>query len=319
MKKICYNCFRSSRADCKFCQFCGFPLNYSNQQDYKNTLPCGLILFGRYMIGRVLGQGGFGITYLAFDYPSKKYVAIKEYYPRETARRADKTRVIPYNAQRVDGYKYGLRSFVEEAETLAKFTDNPYIVKVYRLFRENGTAYFVMDFIRGHSLAKILQARGGRLHWEEVMILLNPIMRAMQSVHSQKIIHRDIAPDNIVLANDGTVKLLDFGAARYSMGKYSRSLDVILKRGFAPVEQYNRHGKQGPYTDIYAMAATIYVSITGVIPPESTERIENDRLIPPRKLGADIPEKSEKALLKALSLKAEDRFSTMAEFQNALL
>jgi serine/threonine protein kinase len=207
---------------------------------------------------------------------------------------------------------------LQEAETLAQFIGNKNIVRVHSYFEENGTAYFVMDFIEGTSFDVYIKEHGGRVSYEEAEKILLPVMDALAAVHSKGIVHRDVTPDNIYITKDGTVKLLDFGAARYSLGDKSKSLDVVLKHGFAPKEQYTRHGRQGPFTDVYALGATFYFAITGRRPPDSIDRLEEDTLIPPSKLGVEIPPLKENAILFALNVQPNKRFQSMAAFVQAL-
>lgn len=258
----CYNCFQnlSSPGPCPHC-------GYDPKQDagkFPLALPHGSILAGQYITGRVLGQGGFGITYLALDNKTNQRVAVKEFLPDTMAGRSGGSlQVTAYSGDRGTQFQYGLDCFLEEAKTLAKFLDNPNIVGVHSYFQENGTAYFSMEYIEGISLKSHLRACGGHLTWEETVRLLLPVMNALESVHREGLIHRDVTPDNIYIAGNGQVKLLDFGAARYSLGDRSRSLDVILKSGYAPKEQYTRRSRQGPYTDVYSVAACLYAAVTG--------------------------------------------------------
>lgn len=282
------------------------------------ALPEGTILAGQYMIEKALGQGGFGITYRAVDHKTGQKVAVKEFFPDTLAYR-ETTTVISYPGERTENYEYGKESFLQEAQTLAEFIGNENIVRIHSYFEENGTAYFVMDYIEGKSFDEYLKEKGGRIGIEETERILLPIMDALNAVHSKGIVHRDVTPDNIYLTNDGKVKLLDFGAARYSLGDKSRSLDVILKHGFAPKEQYTRRGKQGPFTDVYSLGATFYFALTGKRPPDSVERLDEDDLIPPSSLGVEIPKQKEDAILKALSVQPQDRFQSMGEFKNAML
>ncbi len=317
-KKICYGCFREIADEAGKCPYCGYQ-GKQNISQYPIALPEGTILNGCYIIGRVLGQGGFGITYVAQDYKRKKLVAIKEYYPDTMVVRTDGHSVAAYSSQHAEGFTYGKACFLEEAKTLAEFIGNPNIVRVYCYFEENGTAYFAMDYVDGVSFQKYLAEHGGRISWHQTKNMLIPIMDALAAVHVKGIIHRDVSPDNIYVAKDGTVKLLDFGAARYSLGDRSRSLDVVLKHGYAPKEQYARHGRQGPYTDVYSMAATMYYAITFRVPPDSIDRSEEDELIMPSSLGVAIPPEEEDVLLKALAVRASDRYQNMTEFKQALL
>jgi serine/threonine protein kinase len=281
------------------------------------ALPENTILAGQYVIVRVLGQGGFGITYEAVDHKTGQKVAVKEFFPDTMATRTQTT-VTAFAGERGESFAYGKSCFLQEAETLAQFIGNENIVRVHSYFEENGTAYFVMDFIEGTSFDVYIKEHGGRVSYEEAERILLPVMDALAAVHSKGIVHRDVTPDNIYITKNGTVKLLDFGAARYSLGDKSRSLDVVLKHGFAPKEQYTRHGKQGPFTDVYSLGATFYFAIAGRRPPDSIDRLEEDDLVPPSSLGVRIPPEKEDALLKAMSVQPADRYPNMIEFRAAL-
>ena len=287
-------------------------------EKYPLALPQGTILAGQYIIDHALGQGGFGITYKATDHKTGQKVAVKEFFPDSMATRTQTT-VTAFSGERGESFAYGKSCFLQEAETLAEFIGNENIVKVHSYFEENGTAYFVMDFVEGTSFDQYIKEHGGRISYEEAEQILLPVMDALAAVHSRGIVHRDVTPDNIYITKDGTVKLLDFGAARYSLGDKSRSLDVVLKHGFAPKEQYTRHGKQGPFTDVYTVGASFYFAITGRRPPDSIDRLEEDDLIPPSSLGVAIPPAKEDALLQAMSVQASARFQTMGAFKQALL
>ena len=313
---LCYNCFKEIE-DAAFCPYCGYNAA-SDSAKYPLALPHGTVLGGRYVTGKVLGQGGFGITYVAQEYADKRLVAIKEYFPDTLAIRQNHTMVSTINGEREENYRYGMECFLSEAKTLAEFIGNPNIVRIYSYFEENDTAYFAMEYIEGVPLIDYVKQQGGKIPYEEALTYILPIMDALSAVHAKGIIHRDISPDNIIITNDGSVKLIDFGAARYSMGDRSRSLDVVLKHGFAPMEQYTRRGRQGPYTDVYSLAATLYRCITGRIPPDSVDRIAEDSLIPPSGFGVHIPQHAEDAILKALEVMTVNRYQTMAQFKAAL-
>lgn len=315
----CPNCFGEYDEAMETCPFCGYAPTAQSDQ-YPLALAPGRILAGRYILGRVLGQGGFGITYLAWDARDKVRVAIKEFFPDSLVmRQPDTTQVALLTADRQENFRFGKEQFLAEAKTLAQFVDNPNIVSVYSYFEENGTAYFAMEYVEGESLKGYLKEKGGRLSWDETLQLLTPVMDALQAVHSKGIIHRDVKPDNIFITEDGHTKLLDFGSARYSLGDRSRSLDVVLTAGYAPKEQYARHSRQGPYTDVYSLAACFYACITGTVPTESVERTEDDDLPLPSARGAKLPAYAEDAILKGLSIKAENRWQTMADFKANLL
>ncbi len=288
-------------------------------EDYPLALPKGTVLAGQYQIDMVLGQGGFGITYRAKDLKNGTNTAIKEFFPDSLAARTNGTAVSAFSGERSESFEYGKSCFLKEAETLAQFIGNENIVRVISYFEENGTAYFVMEFIEGLNFDEYISQHGGKISFEAASRVLVPIMDALAAVHRKGIIHRDVTPDNIFITNDGIPKLLDFGAARYSLGDKSQSLDVVLKHGFAPKEQYTRRGKQGPYTDVYSLGASFYYAITGKRPPDSIERMDEDNLIPPSAIGIHIPYEAEEAILKALNLQPVERFQSMEEFRKALL
>ena len=318
MGELCIHCFQE-KVHAGPCKNCGFDPT-GQQEKYPQALPPNTILNGRYIIGHVLGQGGFGVTYIAQDYQTKERVAIKEYFPKDLSARTGSYRVTPYSGQRQQDYEFGKRRFLDEAETLAKFGSDPYIVNVYRYFEEESTqtAYFVMEYVDGLSLESYAKSKGGRLSPEETNSILIPIMHSLSEIHKHGIVHRDIAPDNILLTEDLRPKLIDFGAARSSTGNKSMSIDVVVKHGFAPKEQYSRHGKVGAFTDVYSMGASWYYCVTGRIPPDSIDRVEEDGLILPGTLGVKLMEEQLNALLKALAVSAEDRFQSMEEFAVAL-
>ncbi len=314
---ICYNCFQD-RGNSLVCPHCKFNAA-EDREMYPTALPAGITLGKDYLLGRVLGQGGFGITYVAQDRKNGKLVAIKEYFPDSMAARDNSYSVSPYSGERGEGFRYGKQCFLEEAKTLAAFIGNPSIVRVYRYFEEFGTAYFVMEYIEGISLKDYLKSHGGKISFEEAKRILIPVMDALSMVHAKGIVHRDISPDNIIITNSGKIKLLDFGAARYSLGDMSRSLDVVLKHGYAPREQYSRHGRQGPFTDVYSLSATFYRSITGIVPQDSIDRMDEDLLVNPRYYCPDLTPQGEFALFKGLAIQPADRFQTTQQLKERML
>ena len=279
----------------------------------------GIELNNRYKIDDILGHGWFGITYSALDKILNVKVAIKEYLPRQLATRAEgQTKVSIFTGESRKHYDYGLKKFLEEAQSIAQFSHHPNIVSARDYFETNNTAYMVMEYIEGVTLKEYLEQKGGRIPFEEAKAIMMPVMDALREVHSVGLLHRDISPDNIYITTTGQVKVLDFGAARYYAGEQSKSLSVILKPGYAPEEQYRSSGKQGTWTDVYATGATIYRVISGKTPPEALDRKEEDTLELPSQMGISIPADAEKALLKALAVSAVQRFQTMGEFQAAL-
>ena len=312
-ERVCYGCFQEKEPG-SICPYCGFD---ENEEKPYLALPLGTILNGRYMTGKVLGIGGFGITYLGYDLTLEIKVAIKEYMPSALAtRHADQYSVVLTGRVETD-YRYGMERFLDEARILAKLQNTPHIVSVQNYFKENNTAYFVMEYIDGMSLKEYLTSQGDSIPYGQAMTILQPVMEALEQVHALNLLHRDISPDNIYITSAGESRLLDFGAARFAMGD-GKSVSVILKHGYAPEEQYSSHGNQGPWTDVYAMGATLYRCVTGVLPPDSIERIHGDTLKKPSELGVRLPANAENAIVKALALKPENRFSNMSEFILAL-
>jgi len=280
----------------------------------------GTILNNRYVIETVLGHGGFGITYAAHDRTLNVRVAIKEYLPRQLATRGEgKTRVSVFSGEAQQHFAYGLKKFLEEAQSVARFAHHPNVVSARDYFEAHGTAYMVMEYVEGITFKEYLANKGGRIAFEEARDIMMPVMDALREVHQAGMLHRDISPDNIYITTGAQVKILDFGAARYFAGEQSKSLSVILKSGYAPEEQYRSSGKQGAWTDVYAVGATIYKALTGQTPPDALDRMAGETLMPPSRLGVTIPQAAEQALLQALAVIAGQRLQSMGEFQQALL
>jgi len=251
------------------CHNCGWPAEKNNEP---HQLPVGTVLRGQYMVGRVLGQGGFGITYLGWDAYLEAPVAIKEYYPSYMVSRDHTvTRYVRcYTAQIREQYAASKARFLREARTLAKFQDEPAVVHIRSCFEENDTAYIIMEYLHGETLAdRIL--RTGPMAADRLLELLKPVMEALEDVHQANIVHRDISPDNIMILPDGRAKLLDFGAARDSTN--SHTTETVVKHGFAPFEQYQNKGDLGPWTDVYALCATLWYCLTGRLPTEALTRV----------------------------------------------
>jgi uncharacterized repeat protein (TIGR02543 family) len=314
---LCKSCFSDLEEGAFICDKCGY-IN-GKESGIPMALTIGAILLGKYFIGRALGKGGFGITYLAYNTKDNKKVAIKEYLPDNiTHRNTGDSIVSTIEGEKEEAFKLGLEKFYDEAKTISKFNGHPNIINVQEFFYENNTAYFAMEYIEGIDLKKYVTRKGGKLNEEEILKIILPLMDSLIVVHSVGVLHRDISPDNIYIANDGTVKLLDFGSARQVLGEQSKSLSVVLKPGFAPIEQYQTRGKQGPWTDVYSLAATIYYCLTGQIPEASMDRIDEDNIQPLSLKGIDISPAFEDILSKALSVRAINRFQTMTDFKNEI-
>ena len=317
-QSLCLGCMNFRKNISAPCQICGRSKNIVNK--HEQLIP-GSILAGHYLIGRALGQGGFGITYLAFDLKFEKKVAVKEFFPHAiVTRKKDHYTVIPSAEKGVAAlFVKGLNRFFKEAQILAKFAENPYIVGVNDFFYENATSYIVMDFVEGVTFKNYLISLKCPMYLGDVLALLEPIAESLETVHARGLLHRDISPDNIILTGSGVAKLLDFGAARsFSLeGELSNTINV--KMGYAPPEQFQTHGKQGPWTDVYALAATIYRAITGQKPVSALDRwYGEDTLIPPRSLGAIITMAEEYALLKGLAMETEKRSQSIEDFFSTL-
>jgi hypothetical protein len=290
----------------------------SSTGDQGDVLPPGCVLGGKYEVGRLLGRGGFGATYLAWDANLRVRIAIKEFLPRQLATRVSGgTQVHPYTSSQ-DTFSIGLDQFLIEARNLAQFRDNPGIISVLDFFPENGTGYMVMEYLDGSTLEQYMVAHG-RLDIQVVLQLLIPVADALRACHAAGLIHRDISPDNIFLTSDGRVKLLDFGAARFAIGSQSTNLSVILKEGYAPFEQYQRNGRQGPWTDVYALTATLYRLLTGDLPVTAPDRVAGRSLPPPSEKGVKFPPGLQALLDKGLAIRPEQRYQTIDAFQSDLL
>jgi serine/threonine protein kinase len=317
ISNICLGCMEEKGPE-SICQQCGYEAG--SEAESLLHLPPGTMLQDKYLVGRVLGQGGFGITYLALDTTLHLKLAIKEYLPQELATRSlDRQVVTAYKADLNEQFKYGLARFLEEARILARFVEHPNVISVRDYFEANGTAYLVMNYLEGLTLENYLSFRGGRIPVEEALAIFMPVLDALKEVHQVGILHRDISPDNLLIDNRGRVTVIDFGAARQEVRGKSKMLSVILKAGYAPEEQHRSRGEQGPWTDIYAVSATIYRAITGEKPPEAIDRLAEDVLIIPSMKGIEISGKVEKVLFKGLAVRASDRFQNVSEFQQAFI
>jgi len=293
---------------------CGYP---ERGQNANHQLPIGTMLRKRYQVGRVLGQGGYGITYLCWDTLLQKPVAVKEFFPEGTVyRKSETSTALECVTERVTPhFEYTRERFLREASALVRFQDIPEVVSIHDFVEENNTAYIVMEYVRGVDLAKYIHMRGGKLSVEETFLILKPVMEALAKVHRGGIIHRDISPDNIILDPMGGAKLLDFGAVRTvedpSVDKgLNKSTEAILKHGFAPIEQYNTRGSLGPWTDEYAMCATVWYCLTGKIPEEASIRI-SEGIDPDWSMIPGLPEHQQKALAKGFSCRAKDRYKDL--------
>ena len=285
----------------------------------KERLEIGYRLNGRYRVCRSLGQGGFGITYLAEDELLGQKIVIKEYFPAAFARRAEDGSIrIMEETDRAD-FTEGRNRFLREARILTSLLDVPGVVKAWNYFQENQTAYLVMEYVQGISLRSWLEQNGEVPSFDEALEMLRPVVLALANIHKKGLLHRDITPDNLMVGANGTVKLLDFGSARsYLREKDSEMTQtVLLKSGYAPPEQYDGKSVQGPWTDIYALSATLYEMITGCMPEDALQRQIRDELLEPSVYGAKItPEQEEHLLKRGLALDERERYTSVQEFSS---
>lgn len=280
----------------------------------------GVILKERYKIEEVIGAGGFGITYRAWDPLLQSYVAIKEYYPSGIATRsADSSKVCVPVGQEQREYHRGRIRFLKEAQDVARFQSEPNIVSIYDYLEENDTAYMVMEYLHGCTLKQYIREHGGRLDTDHILHICLSVLDALAVVHKAGMIHRDISPENIFICEDLTVKLIDFGAAKQVYLHGEQTMSVVLKPGYAPPEQYAKKDKQGPWTDIYALGATLYFAATGEKPEESFGRVLEDTIKPVCEVNPEIPRAMSQVIMRAMSVKIEDRYQTVEAMREALL
>ena len=320
---ICYGCMKSMEDGQFICQSCGY--NSSHRNNPEDTLPEGSVLNGKYLVGKVLGRGGFGVTYLGYEMNLQIRVAIKEFFPMGMSSRSSQNySVISSTTVEDESFSKGCAAFLDEARTLA-IINSPYVVHVRDYFREHSTAYLIMDFVEGKTLATEMKENEGRISPDRLFSLINPMILEIEKLHKKNIIHRDIAPDNLVVVRDETtgdehLVLLDFGAARsFVNSQISQKYTATVKAGFAPLEQYSQKSKQGPYTDVYALCATIYYSLTGIVPPSALERsADGAQIASIDSFGVELPEYVEQAIMHGLVQSSENRTQTMRQLYEEL-
>jgi serine/threonine protein kinase len=310
----CPECFTPPEIGCN-CNSGGARAQQSPRTSF--ALPRGKVLHGQYLVGRVLGSGGFGVTYLTWDERLARRAAIKEYFPRDVAIR-DRDAVIPIGPTERAPFEHGLKGFLAEARALAKF-DHPNIVQVQTYFEADGTGYLVMPYYDGVDLGTFLRRRG-RLSEKDALAIMLPVLDGLRAVHERSLLHRDIKPQNIYLAKRPQITpiLLDFGAARLAVGEKSRNLSVIWTDGYAPLEQYSMKGQQGPWTDIYACGATLYHLVAGAVPPNAPERVSHDTLVPLRRLDSRLSPSFCAAVERALAVAPAARPQCVSDFKAML-
>ncbi len=310
-KKLCGNCF--SEITQEPCPCCGY--GETREETDRSVLQAGTKLGGHILVGKVMGKGGFGVTYLGYDCRMDKVVAVKEYFPNGIVYRSGGTEVLLADAKSQEVFSKGADKFYDEAQMVAQFNGNPNIVSVFEYFRENNTVYLVMEFLDGITLKDYVKQRGN-LSDGQVLFLLNKMASALSITHSAGVLHRDISPDNIMLCTDGKVKLIDFGAARQIMEESASNLTVVLKPGYTPMEQYTKKGQQGAWTDIYSLGVSLYYARTGVLLDDPYERLDSDREFAENRHG--INRDLWAILKKCTMISTSDRYGSAIELKKAL-
>lgn len=315
-QQYCPRCMNPLGGGRDVCPGCG--ARAGDYQPAPHHLRPGTVLGGKYAVGAVLGEGGFGITYIGRDINLDLRVAIKEYFPSGVVNRSNtvSSDISAHVGDAQAFFEKGKSRFLGEARTLAKFANEPSIVSVRDFFAENNTAYIVMEYLEGIDLKDYI-AQHGKLSFAQTVAMLTPVMNALSKIHAQGLIHRDISPANIMILRDGTVKLLDFGAAREVGGADEKSLSILLKPGFAPEEQYRTKGHQGPWTDVYALSATMYKMMTGITPVDAMNRIFCDDLQPIPALNPTVTAAQDAIIRKGMAVQQGNRYQTVAELCDA--
>lgn len=322
MRKHCPGCMNVIEPEWEHCPCCGFStVEYEKERDVR-MLPAGSILSGRYEIGIPLGGGGFGITYLAWDQKEDCQVAIKEYFPWEIVRRNTSEGGIGeiqiQGKEEKERYERGLKDFAKEGNTLAKFQQLNGIVPVREFFQANQTAYLVMDYISGINLKEYMEKTGKIFDEKSLLDKMKPLIQSLDVIHKGGMIHRDISPDNIIMDEKGRLTLIDFGAARIMEEEQNRSTTLLMKYGYAPEEQYRSRGKLGPWSDIYALCATMYYLLTGVRPVQSIDRLAEDDMPSLSKMGIRISERTSDVIEKGMAVYSENRYQDLESFSRDL-
>lgn len=315
--KLCPGCMQHLKDSNTTCPHCGYP---EKRLTVKDNLPIFSILAGKYLLGAPLGKGGFGITYIAMHLPDEKIVAIKEFFPANLAvRDTDNETVVPADDTKAVYYRTGMKSFSEEGRILYLLSDIEHVIHVAEQIQANNTTYLVMEYVPGISLKKYMKQQQKLFSEQETLTLMQPILIALQAMHQKGILHRDISPENLMLSPDNTLTLIDFGAARTFSRSDDDNLTVILKRGYAPEEQYHSNSRQGPWTDLYAVCAVMYQMLTGILPQEASARAEEDHLTPISRIeGLSLSPSTCAALEKGLQMDPMERYPDIGALMKVL-
>lgn len=306
----CINCFQPLNGN-STCPHCG----HDQSNKYNNVLPPFTVLNEIYLVGRVLGKGGFGVTYIAMDTRYNRLCAIKEYMPAEYSQRPGGTlNISPYNDDKSKYvFSHGREKFILEAQTLLKLRTNPIVVDIYDYFNQNNTAYLVMEYLDGQDLRKMARASGGKLDPKFVKNVFVMVASSLMEIHRMNILHRDLSPENIIVTSKGNVKLIDFGAARNFVSTQNKGMSILLKPGFAPPEQYNAKGNHGPWSDVYALCATFYNLVSGKPLVDALFRYRGEKQPSLISLGCNVSKKTSAVIEKGLELDYKKRYKNFRE------
>ena len=315
--KRCFACFQTYENHFSVCPHCGCVENPYPVEPV-HLVP-GTVLAGRYLIGHAEGAGGFGIVYKAYDLKLETVVAVKEFFVSRMVTRAPGTKNLIISKKSQLEYQYRKERFLAEARNMAKFGAHRSIPNVFEFFEENNTAYIVMELLTGVPLNEYLSQHKGKVDVDFALLIANEVGVALKSLHEQNIIHRDVAPDNIYICSgkEIKIKLMDLGAAKLA-DSTDEVIDIILKPGYSPFEQYENSKNIGPWSDIYALGATLYVMLTGVKPDESTNRKIKDEVMAPHFINPMISDNLSNAIMKAMAVDKHMRFKTVSEFLEAI-
>ncbi len=308
----CPNCFMPIGGS-TICPNCGN--DYSKNKQFAGVLPVFTLLNNRYLVGRVLGKGGFGVTYIAKDIISNNICAIKEYMPSEYSTRSGGTQnIVPFSDDKARFvFTHGREKFMEEAKTLLKLRNNPIVVDILDYFMQNNTAYLVMEYLDGQDLRKMARSSGGKLDPEFAKMVFVTIASSLMEIHRMNILHRDLSPENIIVTSNGRIKLIDFGAARNFVSTQNKGMSILLKPGFAPPEQYNAKGTQGPWSDVYALCATFYTLVSGKPLVDALFRYRGEPQPSLASLGCPVTKKTSDVIERGMELDFKRRYRDFKE------
>ena len=308
----CPNCFMPIGGS-TICPNCGN--DYSKNKQFAGVLPAFTLLNNRYLIGRVLGKGGFGVTYIAKDIISNNICAVKEYMPSEYSTRSGGTQnIVPFSDDKARFvFTHGRDKFMEEAKTLLKLRNNPIVVDILDYFTQNNTAYLVMEYLDGQDLRKMARTSGGKLDPDFAKMVFVTIASSLMEIHRMNILHRDLSPENIIVTSNGRIKLIDFGAARNFVSTQNKGMSILLKPGFAPPEQYNAKGTQGPWSDVYALCATFYTLVSGKPLVDALFRYRGEQQPSLASLGCPVTKKTSDVIERGMELDFKRRYKDFKE------